>query len=413
MWRWIIVGFIMFIMFTPVLGSQTYVGATSDGLVILTTNNEADLAVAYNVAALLNAKVIVSPWGTYDPKVSAEILSARPDRVIIIGGPVAVPEDYTADLSGFGISYERWYGETRYGTNLQVVEHLREEFPEVLNDVRTVVVINGRDGLALKSYTDELLIGTGAPSLLILTGSGKVEETMKALDELGKIEKLVYLGTTKNGKPLLPLNKEWLSDFARGRFGSQLAVEEKAISPGPIELGELIEEVSNKTSEAGKLLDGLQIPSARKRLQDAKSFLKMAMDAYSLGDYYRAYEMIMRASWNADFVIASAYREMMTVYQGSAALMLRRKLTRFQVMVEFLKMQGYNVSDAEALLQQALNALNQGNYSEVLNDLLPQIKRELAMEVRMGRVKLRHAENGVPSGSNGHGSSHGGRNGRP
>ena len=408
MLREISIGLIILIMLTPVLNSVPYARATGGGLVILTTDNEADLAVAYSVGSLLNAPVIVSPWGTYDPKVSAEILSADPERVIIIGGPVAVPDDYTDDLNGFGITYERWYGETRYETNLQVVEHLREEFPGVLGNVGTVVVVNGRDGLALKSYAEGVMLGTQGRSLLVLTDSGRVEETMKALGGLGKVERLVYIGTSKNGKPLFPLNEEWLSAFVKGRFGN-VAIEDRTTPPGPVELGELLKEVENRTEEAEKLLDGLQIPSARARLEKAKEMLAAAENAYSAGDYTKAYEFAMKANWEADFVIARAYRETMTVYQGSAALMLKRKIIRLQVMVEFLKSEGYDVSEVEALIQRALDALNRGYYQDVLRNLLPQIRRELGMRVHMGHERPREG-NGTAEGP---GTGHGGRGGRP
>lgn len=401
-------GLVVFILLTPLLNSVPYASAADGVLVILTTDNEADLAVAYSVGSLLNARVIVSPWGTYDPRVSAEILSAGPGRVIIIGGPVAIPDDYTDDLEGFGIPYERWYGETRYETNLQVVEHLAEEFSGVLGDIGTVVVINGRDGLALKSYTEGVMLGTGVRSLLILTDSGKVEETMKALGELGKVERLVYLGTADGGKPLFPLNEKWLSAFVRGRFGN-VSIEDRVFPPGPVELGELLREVENRTGEAEKLLDGLQIPSARERLEKAKGMLETAKNAYSAGDYTKAYEFAMKASWNADFVIAQAYKETMTIYQGSAALMLRRKLMRLQIMVEFLKSEGYDVSEVETLIQRALDALNRGDYQDVLQNLLPQIKQELSMRAYMEPGQP-HEGNGTAEGP---GAGHGGRGGKP
>lgn len=412
MWKRVVGVVAVLILLIPVF-SPNPVSASdqSGGLVILTTDNDADMAVAYSVASLLGARVIVSPWGTYDPKVSAEVLSANPGRVIIIGGPVAVPDDYTEDLSNFEIPYERWYGETRYETNLQVIEHLKDEFPGVLGSVDTVVVVNGRDVLALKSYADGVMLGADGSSLLVLTDSGRVGDTIRALGELRGVRKIVYMGTAGKGKPLFPLNEEWLTDFAKGRFGSNVTVEEKTERPGPIELKELLTRVENKTTEARKLLDGLQVPLAREKLSIAEELETMAERAYAAGDYYRAYELAMKASWDVDFTIARAYREMMTVYQGSAVLMLRRKLARLETMAEFLAKRGYNVSGVNELIQQALQALNRGDYQLVLTDLLPQIRSELAMGVRMGKHS-HPVHGGVNSGGTGGGNSHGGRGGR-
>lgn len=375
----IFIGFMFILGALP--GHHGYVSASGPDIVILVTDNEADLAIAYSVGQILDADVVVSPWGTYDPAVSAEILSASPSKVIIIGGPVAVPDDYTSDFSDFGIAYERWYGETRYETNLAVINGLKAEFPEAFEGVQVVMVANGRDGLALRQYIEAVKIGPlgayGTP-MILLTDSGRADETLEALGQFATIRGLVYIGTFKGDEPMFPLNREWMSDFIRGRFGSGVSIEEKATSPGLRDTREILLAVQNKTERAEELLDGLQIPAARMKLENAKSLLGEAWKEYNAGNYPKAYRLAMQASWNADFVIARAYREVMTIYQGSAKMRLERRLLQFEVMVRVLEGKGYDVSDVESLLQQAREALSRGDYSLVLNDLIPQIKMKLA-----------------------------------
>ncbi|ASJ09617.1 hypothetical protein A3L11_10385 [Thermococcus siculi] len=376
---------IIFIGFMFILGTvpqdHGYVSASDQDIVILVTDNEADLAMAYSVAGILDADVVVSPWGTYDPAVSAEILSRGAEMVIIIGGPVAVPDDYTSDFSDFGIPYERWYGETRYETNLAVIEGLKTEFPEAFARIEVVMVANGRDGLALREYIEAVKIGPlgayGTP-MILLTDSGRADETLEALGQFTILKGLVYMGTFEGDEPMFPLNRDWMSDFARGRFGEGVTIEEKATSPGLRDTREVLLAVQNKTERAEELLDGLQIPAARMKLESAKGLIEQAWSEYRAGNYGKAYRLAMVASGDADFVIARAYREIMTIYQGSAKMRLERRLFQFGVMLKVLESNGYDVSDIEALLQQAREALNRGDYSRVLNDLIPQIKMKLA-----------------------------------
>nr|WP_206204388.1 hypothetical protein [Thermococcus sp. LS1] len=353
-------------------------------LVIIVSDNEADRAIAENVAEILGAQVVVSPWGTYDPAASAEILTINPDRIIIIGGSVAVPEEYTQDFEEFGIPYERWYGETRYETNLAVIKMLKEEFPEAFSQITSVVIVNGRDVLAIENYQSmrEYFPNEfeGIP-ILILTDEGKIQTTLDVLNEFNRITEVRYMATYASSfsrTPLFPINKETIDLWLKKRFGTDYFSSESMSMPSTTRTYQVLVDVQNKTHRAETLLDGLEIPDARKKLDDAKKLMTLAWEAYNEGDYTKAYELAMMANFNADFVISRAYREMNTIYQGSAKLQMTRELFRLQVMVEVLKKKGYNVSNLEALLSQAREALDRGDYSALLNDLIPQIKNEIA-----------------------------------
>ncbi len=374
----ILIGF-MFMLGGVPLG---HAGVGDMRLVILVSDNEADMAIAQNVADLLGAQLIVSPWGTYDPAASAEILSIDPDRVIIIGGPVAVPEEYTGDLEEFGIPYERWYGETRYETNLVVIQALKDEFPDVFDGIKTVVIANGRDALAIEGYLETMKLRPyefkGEP-ILILTDEGRENLTIAALGRFSNIAEVKYAATySGREEPMFPLNRKELEGWMRSHFPGY---EEGSLAQSPTrdDVYSLLINVQNKTDRAEGLLDGLQIPVARKKLEGAKSALSAAWDAYNSGEYSRAYQLAMVASFNADFVISRAYSEMRTVYQGSVKMQLELEIHQLEVMVRVLKRKGYDVGELESLLSQAREALSRGEYSILLNDLIPQIKNEMAM----------------------------------
>ncbi|ASI99595.1 cell wall-binding repeat-containing protein [Thermococcus celer] len=371
-------GLVIIIGFMFMLGGVPLGGASGGmKLVILVSDNEADSAVAQNVADLLGAQLIVSPWGTYDPAASAEILSIDPDRVIIIGGPVAVPEEYTEDLEEFGIPYERWYGETRYETNLAVIEGLRDEFPAVFGEIKTVVLSNGRDVLAMEKYLEAMKLdpqGFEGKPILVLTDEGKENLTMAALEGFRGIVEVRYLATHLGmGGTAFPLNRDKLGDWMRSRFSGY---EERILtfSPEGDEVHALLLSVQNKTERAGELLDGLQVPAAIKRLERAKEALQMAWDAYNSGEYSEAYRLAVVADFNADFVISRAYSEMRTVYQGSVRMRLEIEIHRLEIMVNVLRGKGYDVSELESLIAQAEKALSRGQYSLLLNDIIPRIR---------------------------------------
>ncbi|NJE47418.1 hypothetical protein E3E35_08400 [Thermococcus sp. GR7] len=372
-----------------------HVAGANIKLVILVSDNEADRAIAENVAKILGAQVVVSPWGTYDPAASAEILTINPDKVIIIGGSVAVPEEYTQDFGEFGIPYERWYGETRYETDLAVIKMLKEEFPEAFSQITSVVIVNGRDVLAIQSMRESLPNEFAGIPILVLTDEGKIQTTLNVLNEFNRITEVRYMATYANSfsrTPLFPINEETIDLWLKKRFGTNYFSSESMLMPFTTRTYQVLVDVQNKTHRAETLLDGLEIPDARKKLDDAKKLMILAWEAYNEGDYVRAYELAIRANFNADFVISRAYREMNTIYQGSAKLQMARELFRLRVMVEVLKKKGYDVSNLEALLVQAGKALDRGDYSALLNDLIPQIKNGIA------QLTVKRPIPGIPAG---------------
>ena len=83
--------------------SASAVSATD---VVLVSDNCADQTVALEVANVLNATVVTTPWGIYNESVIDEIKSLNPDKVIVIGGNLAVVDDYIIALENEGLTVE-------------------------------------------------------------------------------------------------------------------------------------------------------------------------------------------------------------------------------------------------------------------------------------------------------------------
>jgi len=96
--------------------------------VILVADNQADCAVAEALSDESGATIVKTAWGEFEQSVLDTIVEAAPDSVTIIGGPMAVVEDYETGLEEAGITFERVWGQTRQQTSLQVFEKFRARY---------------------------------------------------------------------------------------------------------------------------------------------------------------------------------------------------------------------------------------------------------------------------------------------
>ncbi|CAB3287238.1 Cell wall binding repeat 2-containing protein [Methanocaldococcus lauensis] len=138
----------------------------STNTVVLVSDNCADQATALELAKALNATVVTTTWGVYDENVVNEILALNPDKVIIIGGPLAVVENYTTALENAGITVERVGGQTRYETNANVTLRFQNQFKNAFGNNVSACVCYGLDDIALNESMEKIRDGH---CLLLLT----------------------------------------------------------------------------------------------------------------------------------------------------------------------------------------------------------------------------------------------------
>ncbi|MFQ6136776.1 MAG: cell wall-binding repeat-containing protein [Candidatus Hydrothermarchaeales archaeon] len=87
--------------------------AQEASVIILVSDNVADLAVANTLAEKIDVKVVVTPWGTLSDKAVQEITASGAAEVYVVGGTVAVP-DVEVKVK---IKVKRFAGEDRYHTS--------------------------------------------------------------------------------------------------------------------------------------------------------------------------------------------------------------------------------------------------------------------------------------------------------
>ncbi|MBI5253903.1 MAG: hypothetical protein HY930_05865 [Euryarchaeota archaeon] len=109
------------IKFLPVLLTLLVLsGITSaqTNVIILVSDNPADLAVANTLAEKINVKVVVTPWGTLSDEAVQKITASGAAEVYVVGGSVAVPD---AEV-GIKIKVKRFAGEDRYHTSALIAK---------------------------------------------------------------------------------------------------------------------------------------------------------------------------------------------------------------------------------------------------------------------------------------------------
>ncbi|MDI6655675.1 MAG: hypothetical protein QME59_07330 [Candidatus Hydrothermarchaeota archaeon] len=87
--------------------------AQETSVIILVSDNSADLAVANALAEKINVKVVVTPWGTLSDEAVQKIAASGAAEVYVVGGSVAVP-DIEVKVN---IKVKRFAGDDRYHTS--------------------------------------------------------------------------------------------------------------------------------------------------------------------------------------------------------------------------------------------------------------------------------------------------------
>ncbi|WP_461866259.1 cell wall-binding repeat-containing protein [Thermococcus sp.] len=360
-WKQVCVLTLAFILIASI--STISVRAEGVNVVILVSNNEADSAVAMSIASLLNISVIVTPWGIYKPNVTAEIIKQMPDKVIIIGGPVAVPVEYEQDLDNLGIPYERWYGEDRYSTNIRVIENAKEEFPGIFDNVK-VLIVNGRDQGAIE-VIKKLKLKRIVP---IFVDNG-LENQTEVIGSLIRPKNVVIVKS-----PLLTQKMSVILQQMVERNGvtlSQITVEASK------EL--CLEAITNTESVlelAKDILDDLKIPGAKNMLELANKELEKSKEEYSRGNYISSYRYAIYARNHADVVVFLAGKEKNKILHGLPTVALEHDILRLQIQIQALANSGADVSEVQKLIQQAEDYLQKGDLESAF-DIVQVIKEKL------------------------------------
>jgi len=349
--------------------------AQSLSIVILVSDNEADSALAEELAEVLNATVVVTTWGVYDPNVTAEIMEKTPDKVIIIGGPDAVPKDYETELDELGISYVRWYGNTRYETNLDVLRKAIQEYPELFDNVK-VVIAHGRDIGAIKQARN--IEG----KKFILYVDNNITNTTEVIGVLLKTRNVIILKSQ-----LMNRTAEQIRERIRERVRDGNITEEN-VTITPEMAWEAIQLAINRTETAKEMLDNLPIPAAKIQIELAEEKIQIANESYSQGNYEKAYGQAIAAKAHAETVIRLAGKEWQKFIHASPKFQLNREVQRLEIKLRVLEKAGIDVTQIKEKIDAAKAAIQAGDY-DTARELIEDAKNMLREAFMQGKGKIK------------------------
>ncbi|MDK2783066.1 MAG: hypothetical protein PWQ32_655 [Thermococcaceae archaeon] len=349
--------------------------AQSLSIVILVSDNEADSALAEELAEVLNATVVVTTWGVYDPNVTAEIMEYAPDKVIIIGGPDAVPKDYETDIAELGVSYVRWYGENRYETNLEVLKKAIEEYPELFEGVK-IVIAHGRDLGAIKQAK-----GIKGKKFILYVDNN-ITNTTEVIGVLLKTRNVIILKSQ-----LMNRTAEQIRERIRERVRDGNITEEN-VTITPEMAWEAIQLAINRTETAKEMLDNLPIPAAKIQIELAEEKIQIANESYSQGNYEKAYGQAIAAKAHAETVIRLAGKEWQKFIHASPKFQLNREVQRLEIKLWVLEKAGIDVTQIKGKLEAAKAAIQAGDY-DTARELIEDAKNMLREAFMQGRGKIK------------------------
>ena len=176
-----------------VLLSLLLVPMVSATEVFLVSDNPADYEGVVSIVKNLNVTnvtIVKTPWGVYNENVSNTILSLHPEKVIIVGGPMAVVDEYVEKLNSTGITVERIGGKDRYETNAKLI--LR--FKNAIRNRVSLCICHGYD-----VSLNETVNTSTKPYLLILTNGVNLtldpEKLNISLEDVNVVESPLYNST--------------------------------------------------------------------------------------------------------------------------------------------------------------------------------------------------------------------------
>ena len=349
--------------------------------VILVSDNAADSALAKYIANLTGAFVVTTPWGVYDPNVTAEIMAYAPDQVIIIGGPAAVLDQYVEDLKDLNITVERWWGKNRYETDIAVIGNATVKLH--LKFQGSAIIAPGNDSAAIRKAFMEAVKARG-----VIIYANNTTDPVRIMGRFGMTPRNITIVHT------VVMKGATLKILQRMEHGnSTIKVREMGVNV----TREMALEEINKTRErieyAKKLLANATLNQhdermAEKMLRASEEGLMRAEEAFNQGNYGRAYGLAIAAEAHADFVVRIASNGWEERLRVDPAMGLRMGLVRIEAQLMMMEKAGINVTEIKKLVEQLDQAIKNGNY-ELARTLMKKIRLEMMRLYILEKPKFR------------------------
>lgn len=169
--------------------------SSTDTVILALGTNFPDALAGGPLAITENAPILLTTPTSLRPETLYEILRLGASKVMILGSDGAISKAIDAELQSYGIIVERVYGDSRYGTAVEVAKKVRSK----TTDHSKVILASGTtfaDALAIGSYAAK----EGIPILLtrpdVLTPTTKTALQEFAVDEVLIVGDVTALSST-------------------------------------------------------------------------------------------------------------------------------------------------------------------------------------------------------------------------
>lgn len=352
--------------------------ATAEGVtVILVSDNVADSAIAQYLANLTGAVVVTTTWGAYDPNVTAEILAYAPDKVVIIGGPKAVVDEYITDLEEYGITVYRWWGKNRYETNIAVINNATKVLGLRFN---ATVVAPGNDSASIEVSLKLALKVQGV--ILYVNESTNVTEVVKKLG----VKNVVMVRSRASERVMEKL--------AKGLENCNCTAEEVEANITEEHVVRVLERVQLRLIALEEMANLTNSTNLTERIGELYQLMEQANQSLRSGNYTEAYQLALKLHVLTEFAMGDAHLEFVNALKSNERLGLWLGLRRLEVQVRVLEMAGINVTSVKETIEKAEEAAEAGNYSvarvllnkarKALHELYVQNRGAIRMNMGMG-----------------------------
>ena len=164
-----------------VLGAVPLGFASTDSVAIV-VSSPADGIVAAPYAKAMGYKLVITPKNELSKEAESQLKDVN--KVIIVGGPVAVSENVENSIKALNKNTERVAGETRIETSMEMYKLIKKENPKML---KNIVIADGFD-----EKVTPVAVSFGAPVLYY--GLNKDDEIVELLKNTNP-ENAVVIGT--------------------------------------------------------------------------------------------------------------------------------------------------------------------------------------------------------------------------
>ncbi len=256
--------------------------AQGSGIVILTSDNEADSAVAETIKNVIEAEIATTPWGVFSEAVVDEINAIEPSTVFILGGPMAVPFEYEISLQDYTVI--RISGKDRYATAAAALTHFKENFRG-----RGILIAYGYDSKGIAKALEKAKQLGGI--ILFVTPFDVPFEVENAIDESEAGEVEIEESPNMDGDEIAKKLRRTKAKIIHEKK-NEAEKEERAF--------EQIEEASEEIGDAEEEIGDCESGTAKKLLELAKEHLDNAEKAFEAGKYGEAFGQAISAEHLAE-----------------------------------------------------------------------------------------------------------------